>query len=196
MLRREPTLSDEGRELMGFIESETERLNRLVSAMLDSARPRELSKAPTDLHVLIRRSSSLLGAQLEKAKITVTERLDATDPMVDCDAEQITQVLLNLILNALQILPTGGKILFATHDDMDQFVIEISDDGPGIPVEERARIFEAFFFRREGGVGLGLAIVQQIVAAHGGDIEANESDLGGARFAIRLPRKKKSESSS
>jgi len=73
MLKREPDLSTEGRELIGFIESETERLNRLVSAMLDSARPRALSKAPTDLHALIHQSSVLLGTQLEKAKISVTE---------------------------------------------------------------------------------------------------------------------------
>jgi signal transduction histidine kinase len=195
MLKREPGLSDEGRELIGFIESETDRLNRLVSAMLDSARPRALNKVPTNLHFLIRQSSVLLGAQLEKGQITVTERFGATDPMVECDAEQITQVLLNLILNALQILTAGGKIGLATYEDADFFCIEISDDGPGIPVEERTRIFEAFFCRREGGVGLGLAIVQQIVFAHGGEIEAGESDLGGARFTIRLSRKAKSEMS-
>jgi two-component system sensor histidine kinase HydH len=107
--------------------------------------------------------------------------------MVECDAEQITQVLLNLILNALQILGDQGQIRLATHQTAQQFFIEISDNGPGIPVDERGRIFEAFFFRREGGVGLGLAIVQQIIVAHGGDIEVGESDMGGARFTIRLP---------
>ena len=189
MLRREANISDEARELMGFIESETERLNRLVSAMLDSARPREPNKVLTDLHVTIQQSSALLGAQIEKRRITLSERLAAADPLVECDPEQLTQVLLNLILNALQILPEGGQIRLSTYQDKDRFSIEIADDGPGIAVEERARIFEAFFFRREGGVGLGLAIVQQIVVAHGGDIEADESDLGGARFTIRLPRK-------
>jgi len=188
MLQREPGLSDEGRELTGFIESETERLNRLVSSMLDSVRPRALNKVLTDLHFLIRQSSVLLGAQLEKGKIKVTEKFCANDPMVECDVEQITQVLLNLILNALQILPAGGNILLATHEEANLFCIEISDDGPGIPVDERARIFEAFFCRREGGVGLGLAIVQQIVFAHGGEIEVAESELGGARFTIRLAR--------
>lgn len=188
MLRREPGLSEEGRELMGFIESETERLNRLVSAMLDSARPRAPSRVSTDLHGVIHQGVVLLGAQAEKRQIRIGERLEAADPMVDCDAEQMTQVLLNLILNGLQILQPGGQILIGTRDTAEEFVIEIADDGPGIPVEERARVFEAFFFRREGGVGLGLAIVQQIVAAHDGDIEAAESALGGALFLIRLPR--------
>lgn len=195
MLKREPGLSDEGRELTGFIESETDRLNRLVSAMLDSARPRALNKVPTNLHLLIRQSSVLLGAQLEKGQITVTELFGAVDPIVDCDSEQITQVLLNLILNALQILPARGKIRLATFEDENFFCIEISDDGPGIPIEERARVFEAFFCRREGGIGLGLAIVQQIIFAHGGEIEAGESELGGARFTIRMPRETTSEMS-
>jgi signal transduction histidine kinase len=66
--------------------------------------------------------------------------------------------------------------------------IDIADDGPGIAPAERNRVFEAFFFRREGGVGLGLAIVQQIVSAHDGEIVAGESALGGALFRIRLPR--------
>jgi signal transduction histidine kinase len=188
MLRREPGLSAEARELMGFIESETERLNRLVSAMLDSARPRPLHKVASDMHGLVRQCRGLLGAQLDKRRITVTERLDAADPTVDCDAEQITQVLLNLMLNALQILPEGGQIRVTTYQRAEQFFIEIADDGPGVPVAERSRIFEAFFFRREGGVGLGLAIVQQIIVAHDGDISVGESALGGARFTIRLPQ--------
>ncbi|WP_018608916.1 sensor histidine kinase [Uliginosibacterium gangwonense] len=193
ILRRDPGISAESRELTGFIESETERLNRLVSAMLDSARPRALSKTPVDLHQLIHHSSVLLAAQIEKRQIRLSEQLDAANPIIECDAEQITQVLLNLILNGLQILAAGGQIRISTHDSPEQFCIAISDDGPGIPAEERSRIFEAFFFRREGGVGLGLAIVQQIITAHGGDIEADESELGGARFTIRLPRQTQPE---
>jgi len=91
-------------------------------------------------------------------------------------------------MNAMQILPLGGKILLTTFETPDTFCIEISDNGPGIPVEERARVFEAFFYRREGGVGLGLAIVQQIVFAHGGEIDVSEGEMGGASFTVRLAR--------
>lgn len=188
MLQREAGLSAEGRELMGFIVSETERLNRLVSSMLDSARPRALLRTPVDLHDLVLHSSSLLAAQMEKHHIVVSHVFEAINPVLECDAEQITQVLLNLILNGIQILAHGGQLRLAVRDIPEQVLIEIEDNGPGIPPEERSRIFEAFFFRREGGVGLGLAIVQQIIIAHGGEIEASESDLGGARFLIRLPR--------
>jgi signal transduction histidine kinase len=188
MLRREQGLGEEARELIGFIESETERLNRLVSAMLDTARPRTPTYVKVDLHGLIRRSIALLTAQTEKKQVVVETRLEAAKPEVECDEEQMTQVLLNLLMNGLQILGHGGHIEVASHDEGAKLCIEIADDGPGIDPAERARVFEAFFFKREGGVGLGLAIVQQIVDAHRGNIEAGESDMGGALFRIRLPR--------
>lgn len=189
MLQRESGISEEGRELVGFIESETERLNRLVSAMLDTARPRAPSYVAVDMHDLIRKSIAMLGAQADKKQVSVTASLLAAKPVIECDAEQMTQVLLNLLMNGLQILGHGGRIEMATHDDERTLYIDIADDGPGIDPAERARVFEAFFFKREGGIGLGLAIVQQIVNSHGGEIEALESRLGGALFRIRLPRK-------
>ena len=188
MLQREAAISAEGRELVGFIESETERLNRLVSAMLDSARPRTPTFAMADLHALIRSSVAMLSGMAEKNKVNVTTRLLASSASVECDEEQMTQVLLNLLMNGLQILRRGGRIDVATRDADRYLCIEIADDGPGIDPAERARVFEAFFFKREGGIGLGLAIVQQIIRAHGGDIEAADSALGGAMFRIALPR--------
>ena len=86
-----------------------------------------------------------------------------------------------------------SHIEIATHDDDRHLTIEIADDGPGIDPAEWAKVFEAFFFKREGGIGLGLAIVQQIVISHGGEIGAAESRLGGALFRIRLPRKQAGE---
>lgn len=188
MLKREPGLSKEGREMMGFIESETERINRLVSTLLDSARPRPPHFAATDMHELIRRSVALMASQALKQEVRLTTNFDAYDPWAECDAEQMTQVLLNLILNGLQILGHGGQIVVTTRDAGESFAVEIADDGPGIAPENRKRIFEAFFFLREGGIGLGLAVVQQIIVAHGGQIVATGSELGGALFQIRFPR--------
>jgi len=193
MLKRESGISEEGRELVGFIDSETERLNRLVSAMLDSARPRAPSYSAVNIHDLITRSIAMLGGQADKKQVVVTVSFQAANPAIECDEEQITQVLLNLLMNGLQILSRGGRIEMATHDDDRTLTIEIADDGPGIDPAERKKIFEAFFFKREGGVGLGLAIVQQIVVSHGGDIEAADSRLGGALFRISLPRKQLEE---
>ena len=189
-LSREPGISSEGRELAGFIESETERLNRLVSAMLDSSRPRAPIYMDVDIHELLRRTASLLGAQLAKRRIEVALDLRATHALVECDEEQMTQVILNIMMNALQVLGPGGRIDVSTHDSGDTLAIDVADDGPGIPPSDRAHVFEAFFFKREGGVGLGLAIVQQIIQTHGGSIEAVESERAGALFRIRIPRKR------
>jgi signal transduction histidine kinase len=189
MLAREPAISDEGRELVGFIESETERLNRLVSAMLDTARPRLPRFAPVDIARLAGKTVALLGAQFDKRGIQVTTQVSTDEATIECDEEQITQVLLNVLLNALQILDPGGHIDVAVSGDASHLCIDIADDGPGIDPANRNKVFEAFFFKREGGVGLGLAIVQQIVSAHGGEIDVATSAMGGALFRIRLPRR-------
>ena len=189
MLQRESGISAEGRELAGFIDSETERLNRLVSGMLDAARPRAPSYGDVDLHASIEKSIALLGGQVQMKGVVITQSLLADDPVIECDDEQITQVLLNLLMNGLQILDHGGRIDVATRSDERNVFIEMADDGPGIDPAERTRVFQAFFFKREGGIGLGLVVVQQIVTSHGGDIEVSESPLGGALFRVRLPRK-------
>lgn len=192
MLAREPGLSSEAQELTGFIESETERLNRLVSTLLDSARPRPPKLQPVDPNAIIRHSIDLLTAQAGKKNIAINLNLDERHITVTADAEQITQVLLNLILNALQILPDNGVIAISTHVRADKLIMEVADNGPGIPPHETGRVFDPFFTKREGGVGLGLAVVQQIVAAHGGEIRAGKSTLGGALFTITLPMEKNS----
>jgi signal transduction histidine kinase len=130
----------------------------------------------------------MLAAQAAKKHIQIEDLLAPGSIVVQSDAEQLTQVILNLLLNAIQILPAGGHVAIASTVEVESVSIEIADDGPGIAVDDRDRIFEAFFFRREGGVGLGLAVVKQIVDAHGGEIEVGRSQLGGALFTIRLPR--------
>ena len=190
VLGREPGIGAEGRELAGFIESETERLNRLVSAMLDSARPRTPIYSLLDIHELLKRAAALLGRQLADRGISVSFDLRATNPNVECDEEQMTQVILNIMMNALQVLDRGGRIELRTRDSGNALAIDVADNGPGIAPHERAQVFDAFFFKREGGVGLGLAIVQQIVQAHGGSIEVAESEQAGALFQIRIPRQR------
>jgi signal transduction histidine kinase len=187
MLSREPGLGAEAKELTNFIESETERLNRLVSTLLDSARLRAPKLQAADIYAIIRHSADLLSAQAEKKGISIQLHLHGNSPSAEVDDEQITQVLLNLILNALQIVADGGRVEISSHRDADRLVVEIADDGPGIPPQELARVFDPFFTKREGGVGLGLAVVQQIIAAHQGEIHAGKSALGGALFTITLP---------
>lgn len=188
MLAREPGLSDEGRELTGFIGSETERLNGLVSTLLDGTKTRVPHLTPCDLRALAHQAVGLLSAQARQKQVFISEYFESQHPTVLCDAEQMTQIFLNLIQNSLQILPLGGRISISIRDAVGQAVVEIADDGPGIADDAMNRVFEPFFTKREGGIGLGLSIVRQIVESHGGKITAGKSHLGGASFTLRLPQ--------
>lgn len=188
LLLREPGLSEEGREVCGFIISETERMNRLVSTLLDCARTRPPELKPVNLAELASHGIAMLRPQAAKKQIALELKHDGSDVTALCDTEQITQVLLNLLLNALQILPEGGRIEIAVRREQDTLVLEVADDGPGIAAELYERIFDPFFTQRSGGIGLGLTVVRQIVEAHRGHIVADKSALGGALFRVTLPQ--------
>ncbi|TAN49616.1 MAG: HAMP domain-containing histidine kinase [Methylococcaceae bacterium] len=188
MLKREPQLSAEGREMLDFIVSESDRLNQLVSTLLDAARPRAPQFRDHSLHAVIKRAVDLLGHQAQKKNIRLASELQAADSHLSCDDEQILQVLLNLVLNAIQHTPDHGTVRVSCSDDTQALLIDVDDNGPGVPIDQRPQIFDPFFTRREGGIGLGLAVVQQIVAVHQGRISIEDSPLGGARFHLWLPR--------
>lgn len=187
LLERQPHVGERERELIGYITSETDRLNRLVTLLLECARPRPPEFRPRDVHELISAVMSLLAARAEKKRVRLGTALEAAEPVLACDGEQLTQVFLNLVLNALDFVPEGGRIEVRTRDTAGALVVSVLDDGPGVPPDLRARIFDPFFSRREGGIGLGLTIVQQIVQVHHAGIEVGESPWGGARFDIRFP---------
>jgi signal transduction histidine kinase len=185
LLQREPKLSKEGHEVVGFIVSETERLNGLVSSLIDAARPRPPNFKPLDIAALATQIIAMLRPQTETKHINI--QLTALEASIEADSGQMTQVLMNLLQNAVQILPLNGQIEvhIAPHDQ--QVEIRVDDNGPGIPPENQQHIFEPFFTQRAGGVGLGLAVVRQIIQAHHGTISYSASHLGGARFTILLP---------
>jgi two-component system sensor histidine kinase HydH len=186
LLLREPGLSEEGREVCGFIISETDRLNKLVTTLIDSARPRAPEFSATDIGELAQQCTGMLRAQAEKKRITLACHTEE-GAIAACDAEQITQVILNLLLNAIQVLPEGGRIEVAVRPDSEHILLTVADDGPGIPPEHREQVFDPFFTQRAGGIGLGLSIVRQIVAAHHGEISVGSSAMHGAEFRLRLP---------
>lgn len=198
LLQRDKGLSDDSRELLGLMQAETERLNRLVSTMLDTARPRAPSFQPCDVHALLQRCAQMQRVQPGQAAsadaqggVPVLIRAEAADPVIEADAEQLIQALYNLMHNALQAVGPGGRVELSAQDDAatGMLVLACADDGPGIPSEIAERLFEPFVTRRGGGIGLGLAVVQQVVQAHGGQIRVGRSDWGGSLFECRLPRR-------
>lgn len=190
ILLREKNLSMEAIEVCGFMLSETERLNKLVNTLIDAGRPRAPEYAEVNLVDLAEHAANLLRMQADKKsvsiQITPSESLN-----VACDAEQMTQVLLNLMLNAIQVLPEGGMVNISVSQQAEFAMIEVADNGAGITPEIQSQIFEPFFTQREGGIGLGLAVVRQIVEAHQGKISlsngSKESAMPGAHFRVMLP---------
>ena len=180
-------LDEQSRELVGFILSETERLTRLVNALLDSTRTRAPQVVAQDIEVLVERGMAMVGGQAREKDVALRFERGAADPVVEVDGEQMLQVLLNLLLNAIQILPRGGSIALSTRDDADSLRLRVHDDGPGIPEAEHEQVFEPFVHRREGGLGIGLAVVREITRAHGGDVRVIPT-RSGACFEVRLPR--------
>lgn len=191
VLARDAGLGPDGRELVTFIESETERLNGLVSTLLDTARPRTASVAPCDVHSLLRRCAQMhdLRRGADGVAHPVILSLRALDPLASIDEEQLTGAVFNLLNNATQAAGSAGRVELSSFDDGDRLGLRCADDGPGIPAALLDRLFDPFVTGREGGIGLGLAVVRQVVAAHSGEIAAGRSEWGGAAFTLWLPRR-------
>ncbi len=174
-------------ELVDMIVGEVDRLERVVAALTELGRPHEPSIEETLLEPLLRRAVEFVGGQAASQHITVTTRL--TQPCLAlCDPEQIYQVALNLLVNALHVLPKGGHIEVRTFGpEHGRVGFEIADDGPGIAPELQAEIFTPFFTRREGGTGLGLAFVERVAIAHRGRVSVRSTPGAGATFRVELP---------
>jgi two-component system, NtrC family, sensor histidine kinase HydH len=182
------TLDEEDYRYTDLMLTEVDRLNRVISKLLAYSRPREPRlgiRSPEDVldHCIrvVGREASEAGVQL------VLERTTEDVPLVLMDTDQITQVFINILINAMESTPNGGKICVRFGPDEKQGVrIVVEDTGEGIPRENLDKIFDPFFSTKKKGTGLGLAIVKSIIEGHGGEIEV-ESDSGkGTRFIIRL----------
>jgi signal transduction histidine kinase len=108
-------------------------------------------------------------------------------PEIECDPEQIKQVLLNLVMNAVQALDQAGSVTISAEVKDSRLVIDVSDNGPGVPLEDVDRLFSPFYTTKPNGTGLGLPVAQQIVLRHGGVIMVGPNSPRGAVFSVMLP---------
>jgi two-component system, NtrC family, sensor histidine kinase HydH len=168
---------------------EVDRMNRVISELLDFARPKEPRRESCALGIIAEQAMKLLEQDPKTHKIIVTKTDEAGLPPVLADRDQISQVFINLLLNAVESIPEGGEIRIGLRrsDPPPAVEILIADTGSGIPEEDLGKIFEPFFSRKRKGTGLGLAIVHQIVIGHRGEISVESRPGEGTTFRIRLP---------
>jgi signal transduction histidine kinase len=171
---------------LAVLEAETSRLERSIQTFLDFARPLTLEKRPDDVRKAVQQTIELVRGRADQQNVRLYCDLGGQPLVIEADHEQLRQLFLNLLCNALDSLPQGGKIRI-TVAATAWITIEIADNGPGIPAELGERIFEPYVSTKETGIGLGLAICRRIVESHGGQLTAASPPEGGAVFIVRLP---------
>lgn len=177
----------DGQKACAFITAEIDRLTNVVGSLLAFARPLRLEPRAVAVDELFDGALLLAGPDLTREHVRVARAPDAGPLRVQADVDLVRQVLVGLLVNAVEAAGRNGEINLDARRGDGVIEIEIADSGPGVPAELRTRIFEPFFTTRARGTGLGLPIARHIVEAHGGKLEVGAHQGGGARFLVRLP---------
>jgi two-component system NtrC family sensor kinase len=168
---------------------EITRCSRIVRGLLDFAREDQPDKKPADINAILRVTFELVGSQAAFHNVEVAWDIAPDLPMIMVDASQMKQVLMNIIINAVEAMPGGGKLTLGSRFVAGRVEIYVSDTGLGIAQENLTRIFDPFFSTKKSGqgTGLGLAVSYSIIERHGGEIEVSSEKGRGTSFTIRLP---------
>jgi two-component system sensor histidine kinase HydH len=169
---------------------EIDRLNRIIEALLDFARPAEPKLSSYSIEDVLNHALGLVQADIEVKEVRLTRNVQSGIPEVMIDRDQMIQAILNILLNAVEAVDKEGEIAVSASTKGDNLQVTVSDTGSGIPEEDLPKVFDPFFTTRKSGTGLGLAIVHKIVENHGGDIRVNSRVGQGATFTILLPLRK------
>ena len=182
--------ANKSQEDVDRIIAEAERTRTIVRGILNFAREEKVERAATDINALVQRAASGFLGTSPKGRIRIEFALDQSLPLEWVDGGQLRQVFDNLLKNAVEAMPGGGLIRVSTENGDGEFVVTISDTGPGIPEENLPKLFSPFFTTKKvgKGTGLGLSVCYGIVKMHGGTITAANNPDGGASFTVRIRR--------
>ncbi len=176
--------------LLGIVEEESERLNKLVGGMLDFTRTAEPNIRSERVEPILASAVEAARALAAQGQVEVAMRVREGTPAIPLDATMIRQSVLNLLINAIHAMPRGGALAVEAGPDEKErgwLRLEVSDTGHGIPAQYLDRIFDPFFTTKATGSGLGLAVVKRALDAHGGRIEVDSSPDAGTKFVLRFP---------
>jgi PAS domain S-box-containing protein len=186
---------DPRKESLEFILEEIQRLDRTVNELFRVTHPPQLRPVPADIGDVIQRGIRVLSSQYQSKSVSIKTIFPETLPVFLFDPEQIEQVVINVLKNALEASPTGGTV--AVEVDVDNIqtarfeqtlLVAISDQGNGIDAEHTSKICDPFFSTKENGSGLGLYVCREIIERHGGTLSFTSRKGTGSRFEIRIPR--------
>ena len=178
----------EDRNLARVMTGEVDRLNRVISELLEFARPTDLKRRPSDINDVLEHCLKLIQQDAAEKQIQIERRLTEALCPVFIDPDRLSQCLLNLYLNAIEAMAPGGRLTVSSDQpDPDQVRIRIADTGGGISPEDLDNIFNPYFTTKSKGTGLGLAIVHKIVESHNGQIQVESSPEHGTCFVLRFP---------
>lgn len=196
-LREEPDISEENRDVLLKVIREVKRIELLLKALLNFARPPKPKFTPTNINNIIDISLAFSiktpQSSTDSSKaINLLKDIDNDLPMIMADQMQLQQIFLNLLLNSVDAMPDGGTLAIKTFQYLEKnsIQIEISDTGKGIPKDVMEKIFQPFFTTKPKGSGMGLAITKRIVEEHGGSINVKSTQNRGTTFTIIFPVKK------
>ncbi|MEW6712178.1 MAG: ATP-binding protein, partial [Candidatus Riflebacteria bacterium] len=189
LLESEFSKDDARREPLWIIQKEIDRLEGIIGNLLDFARPTKPKAIDVDVEKVVDDCFLLVKNQLKKQGIIYEKKSCGDFPKVTGDPDQLKQVFINIMTNAIQALARGGKLLVIIEHREDSLIIGFEDNGTGIPTDRLQDIFNPFMTTKEDGTGLGLSMAQRIVEEHGGKIEVQSSLGEGSTFFVHLPVK-------
>jgi signal transduction histidine kinase len=170
-----------------LVREECDRLQKLLGDFLDFARQESLTLEPGNLNVEIDQLLDFFTPRANEAQVEIVRYLDPELPMVRLDRETFRSALLNLLINAVQAMDSGGQLVVRTRPSGLGVAIELIDTGQGMTEETLAKVFRAFYTTKQGGSGLGLPTARKIVEAHGGTIDIESAPGRGTKVTIWLP---------
>jgi two-component system sensor histidine kinase HydH len=179
----------EDKDTAGIMVNEVERLNRVISQLLEFARPLDIKKEAVDIKTIINHSAKMIERDAAEKEIKVRVDIPPEIPQIDIDSDRINQVFLNLFLNSIEAMDSGGELSVTVKykAKSELMKITVADTGKGINPDELGNIFDPYFTTKQSGTGLGLAIVHRIIESHNGEIKVESTPGKGTIVNIALP---------
>jgi signal transduction histidine kinase len=189
LLKKKMAGYDPSNSIPSIIIEESARLNNIITDFLDFAKPRSPNLTLCRIEDVLEKNINFLASQINEEGYIVEKHYDNNLPEITADPEMLYQAFLNILINAMQAMPEGGKIHVEIGSSDNTVTIYFEDEGEGIPEDILEKIWDPFFTTKEKGTGLGLGIVKNIIESHRGSIQVSNRPVCGARVKVEMPVK-------